>query len=389
VTVHRLAGTAGAAALLAGLVLTLGCAGRREPGSPLDGLTDDQRDQFTRGRVVFNQVFTPSTGLGPLFNNVGCASCHNDPVPGGNGSFTQINASVLRADGFCDPLADRGGPVFQLSVTPALKVILGIDAEPIPAEAARGRRTTPDMFGFGFLDAVPESTLLRLADPDDVDGDGISGRVNRFFDGRVGRFGRKALTPTLAEFNEGAFHFEQGLTVPNFLTEGTVGGQPMPAGVDPVPEPEVSAELVTHTNAYVRTLALAQPNPLDGTARQGQRAFSSIGCAKCHAPNLRTGDYPIQVIANRQFAAYTDLLLHDMGPELADNCQGLIATPSEFRTEPLMGLRLARRYLHDGRAGSIEQAVELHGGEAARSRDAFRALSASDRTALIRFLGTL
>ena len=385
----RLAEMVGAATLFAGIAGAMGCGGTPGPGSPLDGLTDDQRDRFNMGRVVFNRVFTPPTGLGPLFNNVSCASCHNDPVPGGNGSFVQMNASVLEANGFCDPLADRGGPVFQLSVTPALKAALGIDAEPIPAEAARARRTTPDVFGFGFLDAVPESTILRLADPEDADGDGISGRVNRFFDGRVGRFGRKALTPTLAEFNEGAFHIEQGMTVPNFLTEGTIGGQPIPAGVDPRPEPEVSAELVAQANAYVRTLAHAPPKSLDGTARRGQQTFATIGCANCHIPSLRTGDYPIQTIANRQFAGYTDLLLHDMGPELADICQGLVATPAEFRTEPLMGLHLARRYLHDGRASSIEQAVELHGGEAARSRDAFRALSGSEKSALIRFLGTL
>lgn len=385
----RLAKTVGVATLLAGLVGTMGCHGMPAPGDPLDGLTGAQRDRFRMGRVVFNQAFTPASGLGPLFNNVSCASCHNDPVPGGSGSFTQMNASVLQPNGFCDPLADRGGPVFQLSVTPALKAALGIDAEPIPPEAARGKRTTPDVFGFGLLDAVPESAILALADPDDADGDGISGRVNRFFDGRVGRFGRKALTPTLAEFNEGAFHIEQGLTVPNFLEEGTVGGQPIPAGVDPLPEPEVSTELVAQANAYVRTLAPAQPKDLDGTGRRGQETFSKLGCAKCHVPNLRTGDHPIQALANRQFAAYTDLLLHDMGSELADICQGLVATPSEFRTEPLMALRLARRYLHDGRASSIEAAVQLHGGEASRSRDAFRALSPSDRRAVIRFLGAL
>jgi CxxC motif-containing protein (DUF1111 family) len=213
--------------------------------------------------------------------------------------------------------------------------------------------------------------------------------VNRFFDGRVGRFGRKALTPTLAEFTEGAFHFEQGVTVPNFLGEGTIGGQPIPPDVDPLPEPEVSAELVAHTDAYVRTLAPAKPKELDGTAKRGQQIFSTIGCAKCHIPSLKTGDHPIQALASREFPAYTDLLLHDMGPELADLCQGLVATPSEFRTEPLMALRLARRYLHDGRAGSIEQAVELHAGEGARSRDAFGALSGSDRKALLKFLGTL
>ncbi len=385
----RPARTVGAITLLAGLVGTIGCYGGRAAGNPLDGLTGDQRDGFKKGSAVFAQAFTPKTGLGPLFNGVSCASCHNQPVSGGNGVFTQVNASVLRPNGFCDPLADRGGPVFQLSVTPALKAALGIDEEPIPTEAARGKRSTPDLFGFGLLDAVPESAILALADPEDANGDSISGRVNRFFDGRVGRFGRKALTPTLAEFSEGAFHVEQGLTVPNILIEGTVGGQPIPAGVDPSPEPEVSAELVALMNAYVRSLAPAQPNDLDGTGRRGQRTFSNIGCAKCHLPSLRTGDHPIKALANREFAPYTDLLLHDMGPELADICQGLVATPSEFRTEPLMALRLARRYLHDGRAGSIEEAVNLHGGEAARSRDAFRALSASDRTALLRFLSTL
>jgi CxxC motif-containing protein (DUF1111 family) len=386
---RRLADVVGAAAIFAGVVATGGCGGTPQPGGPLEGLTDTQRERFRKGRVVFNQVFTPPTGLGPLFNNIGCANCHNDPVPGGNGSFTQVTASVLNPDGFCDPLADRGGPVFQLLATPALKAALGIEKEPIPPEADQGQRTTPDVFGFGFLDAVPESTILALADPDDADGDGISGRVNRFFDGRLGRFGRKALTPTLAEFNEGAFHIEQGLTVPAFLTENTVGGQPIPAGVDPAPEPEVNAERVAETNAYVLMLAPAQPGSLDGTARRGQQTFARIGCAKCHVPTLRTGAYPIQAIANRPFAAYTDLLLHDMGPELADACQGLVATPAEFRTEPLMGLRLVKRFLHDGRAGTIERAVDLHGGEGTPSRDAFRALSRSDREALMRFLGTL
>ncbi len=376
-------------ALLAGLALAIGCYGGRGAGSPLDGLTGAQRDEFKKGSAVFGQTFTQQTGLGPLFNDKSCKACHNQPVSGGNGSFTQLNATVLRPDGFCDPLADKGGPVFQLSVTPALKTALGIDAEPVPPEATRAMRSTPDIFGFGLLDAVPEATILALADPDDVNGDGISGRVNRFFDGRVGRFGRKALTPTLAEFTAGAFHVEQGLTSPDILKESTIGGQPIPSGVDPTPEPELSEVLLALTNAYVTTLAPAEAEDLDGTARRGQRTFSSLGCDKCHTPSLRTGDHPINAIANRQFAAYTDLLLHDMGPELADICQGLVATPSEFRTEPLMALRLARRYLHDGRATSIEQAVELHGGEGARSRDGFRGLSGSDRRALLKFLGTL
>lgn len=120
--------------------------------------------------------------------------------------------------------------------------------------------------------------------------------------------------------------------------------------------------MVAHTDAYVRTLAPAAPRELDGTAKRGQQRFASIGCAPGHVPTLRTGDHPIEA---------------------------LVATPSEFRTEPLVALRLARRYLHDGRAGSIEQAIRLHGGEATRSRDAFAALSESDRKALVGFLESL
>ncbi|MGH7544881.1 MAG: di-heme oxidoredictase family protein, partial [Gemmatimonadota bacterium] len=375
--------------LLALIVALTGCPRPPAPGEPLRNLSEDERARFQSGRSVFERVFAPETGLGPLFNAPSCATCHLDPASGGNGEISEIHATILRADGFCDPLAGQGGPVFQEQVTAALRDALGIDREPIPPEAARARRTTPDVFGFGFLDAVPDSTILALADPDDADGDGISGRVNRFFDGRVGRFGRKALVPTLAEFNEGAFQIEQGVTTPNVLDEGTIGGQPIPEGVDPVPEPEIDAESVGLADAFVRFLAPPAPLRLKRAARRGRGFFSEIGCTGCHVPKLRTGDHPVKALANREIAAYTDLLLHDMGPQLADVCLGLVARPEEFRTEPLMGLRLAKRFLHDGRATTIEEAVRLHGGEAAKSRDAFAALSEKDRAAVLAFLGSL
>jgi len=116
--------------------------------------------------------------------------------------------------------------------------------------------------------------------------------------------------------------------------------------------------------------------------------FVRVGCANCHVPALRTGDSPIPALRRKEVAAYSDLLLHDMGPEGADICFGL-ATPSEFRTEPLMGLRLMTRFLHDGRAATPEEATELHGGEGARSRDLFRALPPRERAALVAFLKTL
>jgi len=360
------------------------------PGDPLDGLTDAQLRRFETGRQVFERTFDAASGLGPLFNGAACAACHGDPVPGGASPITEVHATRLRADGFCDPLPERGGPVYQQHVTQALRDALGIDAEPIPSEAThRGTRTSPDVFGFGLLDAVPDAVILSMADPNDEDGDGISGRPNRFFDGRIGRFGRKALVASLTEFNEGAFPVEQGVTTPGAPDEGTVAGDPLPPGTDPAPDPETTAPDVEAVDAFVRFLAPPAPLDLDSEARRGERLFADIGCSACHVPTLHTGDGPVEALSNREIRAYTDLLLHDMGPELADICLGVVARPSEFRTEPLMGLRLMRRFLHDGRAGSIDQAIDLHGGEASASRSAYRALSADDRDRLLAFLGHL
>jgi CxxC motif-containing protein (DUF1111 family) len=384
--------TAGGIALF---VAALGaCRRPPQPGDPLPGLSAAERARFDRGRAVFDSVFTPATGLGPLFNANGCAECHEDPVRGGTGDEVERHAAAFHPEATgggrpCDELAALGGPVFQKRVTPALQAALAIDSEPVPPQAtAIAARTTPDIFGFGLLDAVPDSAILAYADPDDRDGDGISGRPNRFFDGRLGRFGRKALVPALREFNEGALAAEQGITSPAVPAEETVGGRPLPAGVDPAADPELSQAATDLLDAFVRLLAPPSPERLSGPARQGRDAFGRIGCDRCHVPVLRTGDSPVPALRRRDVAAYTDLLLHDMGPELADICLGQ-ATPSEFRTEPLMGVRRMARFLHDGRAATLEQAIELHAGEAARSRDRFRALPVEQRAALVAFLKAL
>ena len=379
----------GVLAVFVGLLLIDACRQAPSLGAPLNGLTREQREQFDKGRVEFERVFTPETGLGPLFNANACAECHEDPVTGGVGDEAELHVAILRAGNVCDPLVQKGGPVFQQQVTPALKAILGIDSEPVPPETtARATRTTPDIFGFGLLDAVPDAAILANADPDDRNHDGISGRPNRFFDGRLGRFGRKAFLPNLREFNAGAFVIEQGITNPLSPDEGTVGGNPIPPGADPVPEPEISQQAVDAADAFVRFLAPPAPLKFTEAAKRGRKIFSNIGCAKCHLPKLKTGDHPVAALRNKTVAAYTDLLLHDMGPDLADICLGL-ATPSEFRTEPLMGLRLAKVFLHDGRASSIEEAIRLHGGEGAGSRDNFQKLSDADRQALLDFLKSL
>jgi len=365
------------------------CPKAVQPGDPLRGLSADELARFEKGREVFERTFTPETGLGPLFNADACGECHEDPVAGAAGDEVETHVALIRPDGFCDPLIEKGGIVIQQQVTPALRAALGIDSEPVPAEAtARASRSTPDLFGFGLLDAVPDQVILALADPEDRNHDGISGRPNRFVDGRLGRFGRKAFVPTLREFNQGAFPIEMGITNPAVPTEESIGGEPIPPGVDPVPEPEIDEADMNLTDDFVRFLAPPAPLPLDREGERGKLIFGTIGCARCHTPSLTTADHPVGALRFKRVEAYTDLLLHDMGEERADICLGL-ALPSEFRTEPLMGLRLMTFFLHDGQAKTIEEAIELHGGEAAKARDRFRRLSPQRRNALLRFLNSL
>jgi CxxC motif-containing protein (DUF1111 family) len=367
-------------------------------GTALPSLDAAQRSRFDAGRVVFTTVFTPPTGLGPLFNSVSCASCHEQPVVGGSGNNdpaeggedVEVHATAFHGAGArCDDLASVGGPVIQKQLTPALSNYLHITSEPIPAAATdSGHRTTPDLFGFGLLDAVPDAEILALADPLDRNGDGISGRPNRTADGRLGRFGRKAQVATLREFNTDAFVMEMGITDPGNQTEQTIGGMPLPAGVDPLPEPEISAEQFDAADAFVRFLAPPPRAPLDFVGLRGAVVFARIGCASCHVPVLVTGNNPVPALRFRVVPAFTDLLLHDMGPDLADICLGE-AQPSEFRTEPLMGLRFATAFLHDGRAATVAQAIELHGGEGLAARNRFLRLTPFERAALLSFLGSL
>ena len=365
-------------------------------GSPLPGLTADELALFQRGSAVFQIEFAPENGLGPLFNAVGCAACHENPVVGGSGSNDpeeggediETHASAF-VGAVCDDRAAVGGQVVQQQVTAALEGALGITAEPdIPGATASGRRTTPDVFGFGLLDAVPDAEIIALSDPNDLNGDGISGRVHRLPDGRVGRFGRKAQEASLTAFNSGAFVMEMGVTNPGSQVEQTVGGNPLPDGVDPTPEPEVAQDEFDAADAFVHLLAPPKPLPLDRTGVFGRRVFARIGCAACHIPHLVTGPNPVSAISRKIVPAYTDLLLHDMGPALADICLG-DAHPSEFRTEPLMGLRFGTAFLHDGRATTIQQAIALHGGEGRGARNRFARLSLLERIALLKFLRSL
>lgn len=359
------------------------------PGDPLAALTQPELIRFTAGQERFERLFSIDQGLGPLFNETGCGACHFVPAVGGNGVTAEFLATAELPDGTCDPLSASGGPVFQRRVAITVELAYGFELEPIPPEAtATAEHATPDLFGFGLLEAVPESEILSRADPNDADGDGISGRVGRTAAGEVGRFGRMATFATISDFVAEAFLVEMGITSPSRLDEGNAGGLPLPPGSDPVPDPDVGDDMLRLTTAFILMLAPPSQLPLSEAGENGRRLFSNVGCADCHVPTLNTGDHSIAALANRQVAAYTDLLLHDMGPQLASVCLGS-ASPGEMRTEPLMGLRLVQRFMHDSRAGSVTEAISLHGGEATAAREAFRSLSAADRRDLLEFLASL
>jgi CxxC motif-containing protein (DUF1111 family) len=312
----------------------------------------------------------------------------NAPVVDGVGDEVERHASAFNG-GACNDLSVIGGPVMQDSVTPALHDALHITQEDVPPEAsATAHRTTPSILGFGLLDAVPDAEILARADPNDRNGDGITGRPNRTADGKIGRFGRKAQIATLHEFNAGAFIMEMGITNPQNPTEQTIRDNLLPAGVDPTPEPELTQQQVDDADGFVHLLAPPRAGGSVFLRLAGNAILAKTGCANCHVPRLVTGRNRLPALSRRVVYAYTDLLLHDMGPELADICLGQ-ARPSDFRTEPLMGLHFKTEFLHDGRAESIEDAIEQHGGEATRARDRFRALGARDRGILLAFLKNL
>jgi CxxC motif-containing protein (DUF1111 family) len=363
------------------------------PGEPLAGLGKEELARFYAGKTLFDKVFTPEEGLGPLFNENQCSACHTVPAAGGTGEQLVTRASRFTPPDRCDPLSAVGGENVRSNATPALRAH-GVDRQPYPADATESVHfNVPFVFGLGLVEAIPEAAILARADPEDLDGDGISGRPGRDADGRFARFGRKADHASLRDFVEGAAYREMGLTTPAFPHEGTIAGSPFPPGTDPAPDPELDENAVERLTDFLRFLAPLAPRQGESEAdhrmiRQGEEVFNAIGCAACHVPSMTTGRHPVAALDRKRIDLYSDLLLHDMGPELANVCAPG-ATPTELRTEPLMGLGHRSNYLHDGRTGDLTEAVLLHGGEAAPARERFRNLEELQRHALIRFLRSL
>ena len=361
-------------------------------GDPVPGLTSDELARFDAGRALFDRVFTTDQGVGPLFNENQCSACHTFPATGGTGEQLVIKATRRRSDGTCDIMAEEGGENLRRRATPALER-LGAVRDTVPSASADiATFTVPFLFGLGAADLVPEDDLRRAADPDDRDGDGISGRLGRTPDGRVGRFGRKADVATLHEFTHLALFNEMGMTTTAHPRERGQNGAPLPPATDPSPDPEVGDPAVALITDFVRMLA-APPRRTSSpdapsSATHGEDLFARTGCAACHTPHVTTGPAPVAPLDRVRAPLYSDLLLHDLGPVLASTCAPG-ASETEYRTAPLLGLGSRRSFLHDLRAANIEQAIQLHGGEAQTARDAFAALSVSDRQALLRFLRSL
>jgi CxxC motif-containing protein (DUF1111 family) len=364
-----------------------------EPGAPLPGLTEAETSRFNAGLMMFNKIFTEEEGLGPAFNENQCSACHTDPAAGGTTGFERITKATRHTGpGACDLLHDEGGVNVRSKTTPLLRA-RGVERETIPPGATEiARFLPPFLFGLGLIEAIPDEVIVAGADPDDKDGDGISGRAARGPDGRLTRFGRKADEATIDDFTRSALFHEMGLTS-RHSDRDLVNGALAPPGTDPAVEPEVDAVIVDLLTDFTRflapTMTIAPRSKAQAdTLEAGRRLFTRSGCAACHTPTMRTGPSDVAAISNKTVQLYSDLLLHDMGPKLANAC-GFDASPEELRTTPLMGLHHRQFYMHDGRAFDLRDAILEHAGEAQAARDAFARLPWIHQEYIVIFLKSL
>ncbi len=362
---------------------------------PIEGLTPAQALQFHRGDLAFNvEVFTAETGLGPVFVSTSCGSCH---AGDGKGHPSTTLTRFGQVDSSGNLFLKQGGPQLQNRALP------GFLPESVPFGASASHFTPPANTGLGYIELVADADLLAMADPMDADGDGISGTVNwnwlpasikphegSFSQGGkyICRFGKKAGTYNLLQQTVNAYNQDMGITS-TFVPKDVYSGLDI--------DPEISSQTIHDVVFYLQTLkAPIQRTPNDPQVLRGQAIFNEINCSGCHRPALKTGYSPVEGLSQKTFHPYTDLLLHDMGPELDDNYTEGSAKTAEWRTPPLWGLGLSPNsqggqffLMHDGRAKSIEAAILLHGGEATQSKNKFQNLPKSDQSALLTFLNSL
>lgn len=409
---------------------------------PAPNLSDEAFQKHLDGDLQFEATFVTAPaevnpGLGPIYNNISCINCHSRdgrgrppridgklvsmlfrislpnteeeqigkppiPVPGygtqlnnraifgtpaeGNVKITYTEQPLVTADGTSIPLQY---PHYTITDT----------YHPLPENIEVSPRVAPVVFGLGLLEAIPEETILSNADETDINADGISGKPNYVWDVvnntyTLGRFGWKANQPNLLQQVASAYHDDMGVTTSLFPLENSTGQVQLKENRT---VPEVSDDILDVVTFYVQTLAVpARRNIDDPKVKHGEQLFAQAQCSSCHIPTMRTGVLAgVPSVSNQTIHPYTDLLLHDMGTELADYRPDFHASGKEWRTPPLWGIGLLRtvnghtNLLHDGRARNLMEAILWHGGEAEKSREATLQMSQTERDALIAFLESL
>jgi CxxC motif-containing protein (DUF1111 family) len=394
---------------------------------PISSLIAEELKLHLEGDSAFESKFvtapaTVNPGLGPLFNNSSCRACH---VRDGRGLPVNGNLLVrvslppghsnIPSIGNAPPVPDLGnqiqdhavygatpkatvevswqekvatygdGSIYNLR-SPQIKITLP-NGQPLPQNILTSARVAPPIFGRGLLEAIDKAVILALADPIDRNHDGISGKANQVWDVQkktleLGRFGLKANSPNLLQQNAAAYVNDMGVTNPLFTESNGTS--------------DIDAETLKATTFYTQTLSVPARTMInDSDVKKGERLFLSANCAACHIAELKTGQHPVKVLAHQTIHPYTDLLVHNMGEGLADGRPDFAADGTEWRTPPLWGLGLTQTvlpytgYLHDGRARTLAEAILWHGGEAEKSKESFRSMADSDRSALISFLNSL
>lgn len=411
----------------------------------LRNLSTTNRRGFAVGNAFFNDnwVTAPASaegrdGLGPLFNAKSCSSCHlrdgrgRPPEAHENMLSMLVRISIPGQDEYGAPVPDPnyglqiqnqavGGVPVEARPEITWETIEGAYGDGTPytlrrpilelSDQAYGNlhsehmtsiRVAQSVFGLGLIEAVPESTIESLADPDDKDGDGISGRTNRVWSASLerqtmGRFGWKANTASLRDQTAEAFLGDIGITSTLHLAENHTEIQTEAAQALNGGQPELDDHKLNRITLYLQSLAVpARRNAEDIRVQRGEQAFLNARCDTCHQPRLQTGaSHAIPALHNQEIHPYSNFLLHDLGPGLADDRPDFQASGSEWRTPPLWGLGLQKvvngheLFLHDGRARGVAEAILWHGGEAEEAKESFRSMTADEREDLIAFIHSL
>lgn len=393
------------------------------------------------GDAQFNATFVSAPaplnpGLGPIFNNVSCGSCHvsdgRGKIPGLGESAANMlfrlsipgegeHGNPVPVPGYGDQLQNRAligkqreGDVIITYTETQFKFADGTSYSlrtpnytfnslyiPMPGNVMLSPRVATPVFGLGLLEAIDQTTILANADPDDTDNDGISGKANMVWDVQhqkkvLGRFGWKANQPNLLQQTAAAYNGDIGITNFLFPKESSSGQTQFESDLN-IKGYELSDSLLYSTHFYVRTLAVpARRNVTDTQVSDGKALFTSAGCIKCHKADVRTGvDVTLTQVSNQLIHPYTDLLLHDLGEGLADHRPDFLASGTEWRTAPLWGIGLTQKvnghtnFLHDGRARNLLEAIMWHGGEAASAKNKVNNMSQKQRSSLIAFVESL